>query len=395
MIKILHFVLIDFEWDMTGPINQLVFENTAAKSLEPDILWEIKCFTLGESVNAPDFVITFTPSKMKGLLGRIHNNIKLRRTAFRWLKAHQHQYDAIIMRYNYADPFVYWHSRWFKNVFTIHHTFEIEQIRLGGGIKQLIASFLGKPALSQSKIVNHLGNGLAAIVALIEQQVGKRILAKTKGIIGVTHEIAEYENARLNQKKPSYSFPNGIDVSSIELVADERSGIPKLVFIASDVSLSWHGLDLLIDALKNSSELFELHIIGGGYQPFAEVCAEDERFVFHSAKIRSKYKKIFAKSDVGIGAFAHKRVGGMKEACTLKVREYLASGLPVYSGHQDGALPENFLFYNKGSLEVEAILNYAKKCRQVSREEIRKQATLYIDKKQLMLYLAQWIAKQV
>jgi glycosyltransferase involved in cell wall biosynthesis len=153
-------------------------------------------------------------------------------------------------------------------------------------------------------------------------------------------------------------------------------------------------LDLLIDALKNSNELFELHIVGGGYQQFAEACAGDERFIFHGMRDRDYCQRIFAQCDIGIGTLALERKG-MKEACPLKVREYLASGLPVYAGHQDGALPDDFPFYKKGTLEVEAILNYAKKCRQVSREEIRKQATLYIDKKQLMLYLAQWIEKQI
>jgi len=107
MIKILHFVLIDFEWDMTRPINQLSFERAAAKSLESEFLWETKCFMLGENASKYDFVITFTPNQMNGLFGRIHNNIKLRKIAFQWLKEHQNQYDAIMIRYNYADPFIY------------------------------------------------------------------------------------------------------------------------------------------------------------------------------------------------------------------------------------------------------------------------------------------------
>lgn len=388
MLKILHFVLIDFEWDMTGPINQLAYESTVAKSLAQEFLWETKCFTLSEEVSEYDFMMTFTPSKMRGLLGRIHNNIKLRRTAFRWLKEHQNQYDVVVMRYSYADPFLYWHSRWFKNVFTVHHSFEVEQIQLGGGIKRLLNSFLGNRT-----IANSLSNKFIALAVFIERHVGKRILARTKGIIGVTQEIAEYENARLKQKKPYYSFPNGIDVSSVELVADKRGGIPKLIFIASDVSLSWNGLDLLIDTLKASKEPFEFHVVGSCYHQFAEVCAGDERFVFHGSKTRRDYEKLLAKCDIGFGAFAHKRINEMKEACTLKVREYLASGLPVYSGHKDGALPENFPFYKKGDLEVKAILSYVKKCREFHRKEVRKQATSYIDKKYLMLDLVRWMTK--
>ena len=392
MIKILHFALIDFEWDMTGPIKQLAFEKTTAKSLEPDFLWETKCFTLGQKANEYDFVTSFEPSKMKGLFGRIHNNIKLRRTAFRWFRKHQNQYDAVIMRYSYADPFVYWNSRWFKNVFTVHHAFEIEQIQLGGGIKQLVASFSSKPVLSQSKTINRLGDGLATVVAFIEQQLGKRILARTKGIIGVTLEIAEYENARLQQKKPCYSFPNGIHMSNIELAKDERAGIPKLVFIASDVSLSWHGLDLLIEPLRASKESFELHIVGGSNSYFAEICAGDARFIFHDMKSRNDYEKLLAKCDIGIGSLALERKG-MKEACTLKVREYLASGLSVYSGHKDSALPKEFPFYKQGALKAEAMFDYAKECREFSREEVREQAALCIDKKNLMLDLARWISQ--
>jgi len=394
MNRILHFVLMDFEWDMTGPINQLAFERTAAKSLEPNFLWETKCFTLGKKASEYDFVITFTPSKMKGLFGRIHNNIKLRRTAFQWLKEHQNQYDAVVMRYGYAEPFLYWNSRWFKNVFTVHHAFEVEQIQLGAGIKRLLASFLGKPDLSQTKIINSLGNGLVAMAVFIEKHIGKRILARTKGVIGVTHEITEHENARLKQKKPCYFFPNGIDIYSIELAEDERTGIPKLVFIASDVTLSWHGLDLLIDILRTSKELFEVHIVGSSYSQFAEACAGDERFIFHGMRDWDYRKRIFAKCDIGLGTLALERKA-IKEACSLKVREYLAAGLPVYSGHKDAGLPDGFPFYKQSVVDTTKILNYAKECRKFSRKEVRKQATPYIDKKNLMLDLALWITEVI
>ena len=71
----------------------------------------------------------------------------------------------------------------------------------------------------------------------------------------------------------------------------------------------------------------------------------------------------------------------VREGSTLKVREMLGMGLPVYSGHIDTALPKNFPFYLKGTIKIEEILKFARDAAPFSRNEIRNKSLPYIDKR--------------
>jgi len=74
---------------------------------------------------------------------------------------------------------------------------------------------------------------------------------------------------------------------------------------------------------------------------------------------------------------------GMEEACTLKVREYLAVGLPVFSGYTD-VFPEEFRFYRKGSASIEEILAYAREVSTCDKEQVASDASKYISKKSIL-----------
>jgi hypothetical protein len=56
--------------------------------------------------------------------------------------------------------------------------------------------------------------------------------------------------------------------------------------------------------------------------------------VLHGALPTDQYVRIMQRADAGIGTLALHR-NGMSEASPLKVREYLASGLPVIIGYTD------------------------------------------------------------
>jgi len=364
MIKILHF---GFTVEMaTGIANQLASECSVAKELGPDFLWDTKFFTLRE--NPADFVETIGESNRGGVFSKIYDYIKLRSCAFDWLKRNQERYDVVLLRYSCGDFVQYVNRAWFENIFTIHHTLEIEEARLSGGIRGIIKAFF-------------------------EKEFGKRVLTKTKGLIGVTNEIIRYEKARIVSEKPTFCYPNGIDLASIALINDKRGGVPKLLMVASYFA-EWHGLDILLKSLKNSPEKFELHIVGKVNKSDIAFCESDTRFIFHGMRDQLYIRTISEKCDLGLSCFALERKG-MTEACTLKVREYLASGLPVYAGHKDAALPDSYNYYQLGKPEANTMLNYAIQCRKTGREEIRSQAAPYIDKKILMQKLSCWLAEQL
>jgi len=349
-----------------GIANQLASECSAARELGPDFSWDTKFFTLRE--NPADFVESIGESSNGVVYKNISDYLRLRSSAFGWLKRNHEQYDAVLLRYSCGDLVQYLNSAWFKNIFTIHHTLEIEEARLARGVRGTAKAFL-------------------------EEQLGKRVLAKTKGLIGVTDEIIRHEKSRIALEKPTYCYPNGIDLTSVTLIGDKREGVPKLLVVASYFA-EWHGLDILLDSLKNCREKFELHVVGEVNKEDISSCGFDNRFIFHGLRDQPYIRTISEKCDLGLSSFALERKG-MTEACTLKVREYLASGLPVYAGHKDAALPDSYCYYKQGKADADTMLYYALQCRKASREEIRNQAAAYIDKKMLMQKLGCWIAQQL
>ena len=106
--------------------------------------------------------------------------------------------------------------------------------------------------------------------------------------------------------------------------------------------------------------------------------------IYGEIKNNDKIYKIISICDAGISCFYLKKKS-MKKANTLKVKEYLAYGLPVISGHYDESLPKNFIYYKKLSLK-----NYDRwkkvliKFKTYSRNKIRNKSYNYICKKKII-----------
>jgi hypothetical protein len=74
----------------------------------------------------------------------------------------------------------------------------------------------------------------------------------------------------------------------------------------------------------------------------------------------------------------------MTQACTLKVREYLAAGIPVYAGHLDSALPPDFPFYVCGRPDWAIAVAVARRFRNAAREDVVSASRRHIDKSLLL-----------
>ena len=80
----------------------------------------------------------------------------------------------------------------------------------------------------------------------------------------------------------------------------------------------------------------------------------------------------------------------MIQASTLKVREYLMWGLPVYAGYVD-VFPENFPFFRSGECDIEAMIEFGLRTKLSSSEEVRRLSKPYIDKSILLKELYCWL----
>lgn len=155
----------------------------------------------------------------------------------------------------------------------------------------------------------------------------RRLYARAAGVVAVTGEIAD----SVRQFNPRvYTSPNGIDIERTFQRVPPSNDKPKLVFVGSP-GQRWHGVDKVLLLARELPE-FSFHIIGPEQVP-----SSPPNVLFHGYVEGDKLSKLYTTADIGIGTLALHRKG-MQEAAPLKVREYLAYGLPTIIAYDDPAL---------------------------------------------------------
>lgn len=275
-----------------------------------------------------------------------------------WL-ASRKDIDAFVLRYSIHDPFQALFIALVKRpVFFVHHTLEVPELR--------------QPATV-----------LARLKSTVEHFIGNFAIKRTRGIIGVTREIIDYEKERLpirTKQKKTLLYPNGI-VYEQDIADGSRPDRQQWLFVASHF-YPWQGLDLLLQALAESDLDIVLHLVGS-LEPGDQLSASyDERVVLHGPLTSGAIANLASKCTVGLSSFALDRMG-MTEACALKTREYLALGLPVAAGHND-VFPKDFAYFSNTGTDVQAIYKFGQYAGQHSYRQVSNVAQPYIDKEILL-----------
>lgn len=360
-MKILHSALMS--GFTSGIVNQMFAEYLSARKLNLNLDVRIFSQYVDEKHEYDQLFISYQ-AKSKN---KITSWLEFRINYYNWLLCHQDKYDCFILRYSVNDPlltqFLY---KCKKPVFLVHHTKEVVELKTFG-IK---------------------GN----ILSLVESICGKISLRKCKGIIGVTHEIINYELNRINCNKINILYPNGIIVTSEKLENLMDESIPQFLFIAS-YFYEWHGLDLLIDAVKRSNSKFIIHLVGDIQNKDLQALKSENRFVHHGRLSSKEINKLSKFCRVGLSSFALHRKG-MQQACTLKVREYLSMGLGVYANY-DEVFSKEFKYYKKGPIEIDEIISFSRSISKESKDNIRNESKEFISKDILLSNLIQKIHKVI
>jgi nucleoside-diphosphate-sugar epimerase len=332
----------------SGVVKQMEWEQDAARNL--DLPWRTVLHTAKDISSEVAHIWRDLPDI------NIIRYFVLRKKFYRWLEINSKHYDVVLLRFSVHDP---WQKRLARKIgrklLLVHHTKEERELAGAGG-------------------------ALGHIKMALEVVWGRRTLKSSLATISVTPEIALYEKSRAQcvEIKPGFYYPNGINYTEADL-SDLRAGdVPQIVFIASNFA-PWHGLDLLILETKKCADQFRIHLVGDVSAADTTAIAGDDRFVLHGCLRTSEIQSLTKKMWIGLSSFAMFR-NGMQQACTLKVREYLMMGLPVYAGHQDAGLPDDFAFYKNGPLRLSDILSYARQTRSVSRADVSSAAEPYISK---------------
>ena len=156
-----------------------------------------------------------------------------------------------------------------------------------------------------------------------------RAMRAARGVVAVTDEISRRAST-LGARTTTIS--NGIELDRVEaLPVAPAGGAAQLVFLAQGDAI-WHGVDEIV-ALARAMPEAVIHLVG----PTVAGGAPSNLRV-HGFLPPDAYRHVLQDCDVALGTAALFRKG-MREACTLKVREYLALGLPVVLPHTDADFP--------------------------------------------------------
>jgi hypothetical protein len=175
---------------------------------------------------------------------------------------------------------------------------------------------------------------------ILEKILRRRYYKKIRSFVCITNEL--YKNEKKYNNKSGYILGNGILEEDLGLV--RKTGFDDkihLVFIISP-GLPWHGTERLLRSLNNApnKDKFFIHIVGEENK--SGLLYKNVLF-YGIVNDRHKLDEIFAQSDIGIGTLAL-YTKNMKEAAPLKIRNYIAKGLPVILGYDDVDLPKSMNF---------------------------------------------------
>jgi glycosyltransferase involved in cell wall biosynthesis len=187
-----------------------------------------------------------------------------------------------------------------------------------------------------------------------------------KGFVFVTHELLrlykqEFKYDDLEHK--SVVIPNSIDIEkhSVRKQVQLDKGKVKLVFLGKP-NLPWHGVATIIKLAERTANYLEFHLIGVEN----DMRHKPKNVFLYGYLSKEEYRTIISECHIGIGTLAI-GTAGITEASPLKVREYVAAGLPVIIGYQDTSfinlgLPSWAMqLPNKEELilkEIDAIVNF-------------------------------------
>jgi hypothetical protein len=329
----------------------MAWEQQAAQDLS--LPWRSRIF-IADNGKLPDVGLAHDVLVRHIATGGVLN---FRRAYYQWLNEEILKHDLVLLRYSSSNPLqLIFIRRSPKPVLLVHHTLEGPEL---SGIKGLGAS----------------------LRSIAETILGPPTLRLASGGVAVTREISLYERKRApRQKYLTLIYPNGTAMSDAlsKRVADP---IPRLLFVASRF-FPWHGLDKLITAAARSNRKFIVDVVGEVDASDLAACRADGRFILHGLLDRKQISDLAATSWAALSSFGLERKN-MQEACTLKVREYLSLGIPVYSGHKD-VFPSSFKYYRYGDCDLAHILDFAEQARDVDPSIVSASAEPYIDKRALL-----------
>ena len=332
---------------MVGVVRQMEYEQQAADELGISWTSRMMCNEFEDS-----------PITVKG--PTVGGYRAFKKAYYAWLQGQASSYDLIMLRYPKYDPYQLGFIKACPvPVVTMHHTMEVYELVGNGTIRSRL-------------------KGLA------EQVIGRFTLAQVSAIAGVTNQIGAYQQQRCGDPNKLFIHYGNGAVYGDNPVLPQQTLNPEcheFIFLSSEFPV-WMGLDLLFEAAQNCTRQFKLHIVGRLTSAQQAQLATDPRFIAHGYMDSADVNELMARCTLGLSTFGIHRKR-FTEGNTLKAREYLRAGLPVYAGHKD-IFTEDFPYHKDGAADFASILAFADEMSTVDRQLVSETARPLIEKKQVL-----------
>lgn len=188
----------------------------------------------------------------------------------------------------------------------------------------------------------------------------------------VVDRIVTYSDDKEIFGVPTISIQNGVNVQEhpVRKAKEDTSEI-RMIAVASFQRA--HGYERIIRGLaeyykKGGSRRIILDMVGGGYEldsykQLTESLGLQEHVIFWGPKYGDDLNPLFEQADLGLAPFGFYK-HGIEVSSALKLREYLARGLPVVAGsRQDLFTEDTFPYYQEfpnddSTVQTERILEF-------------------------------------
>ena len=344
-LRVLH--AANMRTPMVGVIRQMEYEQLAADEL--GISWTSRMMCNGQDDS---------PITVKGPDGSSYRRFK--QAYYQWLNKQIPSADLIMLRYSKNDFFQY---KFIKScpipVVTMHHTMETYEL------------------------IGH-ANWRSQLRATAEKVSGYLSLRQVSAIGCVTNQIGEYQRERSGDStKMIIHYGNGAYYGDNPVLPQQTLNpeCHEFIFLSSKFQ-EWMGLDLLFEAAQKCDRQFKVHIVGQLTQAQEAELSADPRFVAHGYMDSSDVDVLMAGCTLGLSTFGIHRKR-FTEGNTLKAREYLRAGLPVYAGHKD-IFSNEFPYHKDGPADFDTILAFADQMTNVDRKTVSETARPLIEKKHVL-----------
>ncbi len=218
---------------------------------------------------------------------------------------------------------------------------------------------------------------------------GHRINKKIRASIAVTNEIAQFQ--RQKGSKNVFTITNGITVKNYSLrqPVEFKSELNLLFLKGSSGYSPWNGFDRLVDSIDhyylNIENKAEIKLFVYGNHSEGEIPKRD--YIVEGGYLTGvELDTIFNQIHIGVSGI-QVYLKNFKEATSLKIREYIARGLPFIYAYTDPDLNEDskefaLEFPNDDSLiDMEKVIEFAKKALEDKElpQKMRKYAEEHLD----------------